>query len=170
MHLQHNTLTNKKQQNVEIREKKVLKPRVAHGVSKAPLQDKNTVVEKIEKIEKVEKIEKIEKAPVRSRSTGIAAAKIEKPTFQVHVRPIKRPARNVDYRSENKENHSTRLLEGVDEAEAYEAETERRRSKKLKIQEWDDLDIDDWNDPLMVSEYVVEIFDYMKKLEVGTNI
>lgn len=32
--------------------------------------------------------------------------------------------------------------------------------------EWDDLDAEDGDDPLMVSEYVMEIFDYMKKVEV----
>ena len=32
--------------------------------------------------------------------------------------------------------------------------------------QWDDLDAEDAGDPLMVSEYVVEIFDYMMKLEV----
>lgn len=32
--------------------------------------------------------------------------------------------------------------------------------------DWDDLDAEDAEDPLMVSEYVVEIFDYMKCLEV----
>ncbi|KAF8734374.1 hypothetical protein AX14_003331 [Amanita brunnescens Koide BX004] len=32
--------------------------------------------------------------------------------------------------------------------------------------EWDDLDADDVDDPLMVSEYVNEIFDYMKQLEL----
>ncbi|KAJ3050569.1 G2/mitotic-specific cyclin [Rhizophlyctis rosea] len=33
---------------------------------------------------------------------------------------------------------------------------------------YDDLDEEDANDPLMVSEYVNEIFEYMKKLEVDT--
>jgi len=32
--------------------------------------------------------------------------------------------------------------------------------------QWDDLDADDGDDPLMVSEYVVEIFSYMKQTEV----
>lgn len=32
--------------------------------------------------------------------------------------------------------------------------------------EWDDLDAEDSEDPLMVSEYVVEIFKYMKQTEV----
>ena len=32
--------------------------------------------------------------------------------------------------------------------------------------EWDDLDAEDADDPLMVSEYIVEIFQYMKEIEV----
>jgi G2/mitotic-specific cyclin 1/2 len=32
--------------------------------------------------------------------------------------------------------------------------------------DWDDLDAADGNDPLMVSEYVIEIFNYMRELEV----
>ncbi|KAJ3034569.1 G2/mitotic-specific cyclin [Rhizophlyctis rosea] len=45
-------------------------------------------------------------------------------------------------------------------------------SKKAKVEEaaqdWDDLDAEDIVDPLMVSEYVTEIFEYMKDLEVQT--
>lgn len=33
--------------------------------------------------------------------------------------------------------------------------------------EWDDLDEGDEDDPLMVSTYVVEIYDYLRKLEVS---
>lgn len=32
--------------------------------------------------------------------------------------------------------------------------------------DWEDLDAEDEEDPLMVSEYVVEIFEYLKKIEV----
>ncbi|KAJ1557773.1 G2/mitotic-specific cyclin, partial [Cladochytrium tenue] len=39
--------------------------------------------------------------------------------------------------------------------------------EELEAQDWDDLDKDDINDPMMVSEYVVEIFAYMKELEVA---
>lgn len=35
--------------------------------------------------------------------------------------------------------------------------------------EWDDLDAEDGDDPLMVSEYVIEILDYMKNTEVSTS-
>ncbi|KAH0581885.1 hypothetical protein H2248_011569 [Termitomyces sp. 'cryptogamus'] len=34
--------------------------------------------------------------------------------------------------------------------------------------QWDDLDADDIDDPLMVSDYVVEIFNYLKQIEITT--
>ncbi|KAF2018834.1 A/B/D/E cyclin [Aaosphaeria arxii CBS 175.79] len=36
------------------------------------------------------------------------------------------------------------------------------------VEDWTDLDKEDYDDPLMVSEYVVEIFDYLKELEIAT--
>lgn len=36
--------------------------------------------------------------------------------------------------------------------------------------DWDDLDAEDADDPLMVSEYVVEIFDYLKRVEVRDRV
>lgn len=35
-----------------------------------------------------------------------------------------------------------------------------------EVQLWDDLDADDWDDPLSVSEYVVDVCKYWKQLEV----
>ncbi|CAG8462745.1 12162_t:CDS:2, partial [Ambispora leptoticha] len=47
--------------------------------------------------------------------------------------------------------------------------TSAHNSKRIKVQEeWEDLDKDDVNDPLMVSEYVVEIFEYLHELEKET--
>jgi G2/mitotic-specific cyclin 2 len=46
------------------------------------------------------------------------------------------------------------------------AEAPRKKQKVEQKPDWDDLDAVDFNDPLMVSEYVVEIFDYMRQLEV----
>lgn len=41
-------------------------------------------------------------------------------------------------------------------------------SKRVKTRvDWEDLDGDDLDDPLMAAEYVVEIFEYMKELEVN---
>ncbi|CAG8681323.1 3103_t:CDS:2, partial [Acaulospora morrowiae] len=48
------------------------------------------------------------------------------------------------------------------------AEVDKNRAKKPKTQEWDDLDADDLSDPMMVSEYAVDIFDYLKELEAET--
>jgi G2/mitotic-specific cyclin 2 len=52
-------------------------------------------------------------------------------------------------------------LEAEMEAFANEPEADPEDSA------WDDLDADDGDDPLMVSEYVGEIFTYMKELEVS---
>ena len=35
---------------------------------------------------------------------------------------------------------------------------------------WEDLDVDDNNDPLMVSEYVQDIFKYIKQVEVSPQL
>lgn len=40
--------------------------------------------------------------------------------------------------------------------------------KKAKTQDYDDLDQDDFEDPMMVSEYVTEIFEYLRELELAT--
>ncbi|KAF8067783.1 nime/cyclinb [Lyophyllum atratum] len=37
-----------------------------------------------------------------------------------------------------------------------------------EAQLWDDLDADDWDDPAMVSEYVVEVCIYLKQIELQT--
>ncbi|EPX73446.1 G2/M B-type cyclin Cdc13 [Schizosaccharomyces octosporus yFS286] len=41
-------------------------------------------------------------------------------------------------------------------------------AEKTEVQDWDDLDAEDWADPLMVSEYVVDIFQYLNQLEIET--
>jgi G2/mitotic-specific cyclin 2 len=50
--------------------------------------------------------------------------------------------------------------------EPAEPEAPRKKQKVEPVQDWDDLDAADANDPFMVSEYVNEIFDYMRVLEV----
>ena len=54
--------------------------------------------------------------------------------------------------------------------EPAEAEAPRKKQKVEKKQDWDDLDAAEINDPQMVSEYVNEIFDYMRELEVFPSI
>ena len=43
-------------------------------------------------------------------------------------------------------------------------------SKKVKREEWDDLDTPEMGDPSMMAEYAVEIFEYMKVLEVSLPV
>jgi G2/mitotic-specific cyclin 2 len=54
----------------------------------------------------------------------------------------------------------------VEETTEQIPEAPRKKQKVEQKQDWDDLDAADANDPLMVSDYVVEIFDYMRELEV----
>ncbi|TFK20644.1 A/B/D/E cyclin [Coprinopsis marcescibilis] len=55
-----------------------------------------------------------------------------------------------------------RRIEAEMEAFANEAEADPENSP------WEDLDADDADDPLLVSEYVIEIFNYMKQMELTT--
>eukprot|EP00842_Homolaphlyctis_polyrhiza_P004709 jgi/Hompol1/5239/HPOL_004272-RA len=41
-------------------------------------------------------------------------------------------------------------------------------TKKARTVPWDDLDAEDGDDPLMLAEYVDEIFEYMRELEIQT--
>jgi hypothetical protein len=49
-------------------------------------------------------------------------------------------------------------------------DVEAKESVKLEFAEGvENLDLEDLDDPLMVAEYVVEIFEYLKKLEIATQ-
>lgn len=68
-----------------------------------------------------------------------------------------------DAQEENEEDvHSARIAAEM-EAFANEVEADPENSA------WDDLDADDSDDPLMVSEYVQDIFGYLKQVEVNSN-
>jgi hypothetical protein len=59
--------------------------------------------------------------------------------------------------------------ESVEPEVEPELEVEDEKSTKDKFAAGvEDLDKEDMDDPLMVAEYVVEIFDYLKKLEIAT--
>lgn len=53
-------------------------------------------------------------------------------------------------------------------AQALELGVESEPEADPNGDDWDDLDADDADDPLMVNEYVVEIFQYMKQIELTT--
>jgi hypothetical protein len=58
-----------------------------------------------------------------------------------------------------------------EEEPAFHEEEEESKRRNALVEKnligWDDLDAEDSGDPLMVSEYVEEIFCYMRKLEVN---
>ena len=45
--------------------------------------------------------------------------------------------------------------------------TNNNNNNQKSEQPWDDLDLEDAGDPLMVSEYVIDIMDYMRSIEVS---
>lgn len=60
------------------------------------------------------------------------------------------------------------------EDEAAEVENAVRLKEEQEVDpfrnQWTDLDAEDADDPLMVSEYVVEIFEYLKEVEVSVRV
>jgi len=60
---------------------------------------------------------------------------------------------------------SVTLLKKTEEASAYLSLDKENIDPLKQVVDWDDLDTEDSGDPLMVSDYVAEIFDYMKQLE-----
>jgi len=74
---------------------------------------------------------------------------------------------------EKKEEEQEQEEEQVSLLETLKASAEKNKLKddeefKKDVQDWEDLDAEDANDPSMVSEYVNEIFDYMRELEKTT--
>lgn len=62
---------------------------------------------------------------------------------------------------------STNLVEKLHVASEHEVSTKFKKSKRTDY-EWQDLDEEDFDDPLMVSEYVNDIFPYLHELEHKT--
>ena len=113
--------------------------------------------------------------------------KVTKPAVSVKTRKaaaatsqIKTVEKRVEKKEEEQvvEKKKTRSIKPVESAipvfsapvkekvQVVETVVAEHVSKRAKTQEWDDLDAEDENDPVMASEYVNEIFEYMKELEV----
>ncbi|CAG8803569.1 20460_t:CDS:2, partial [Cetraspora pellucida] len=109
---------------------------------------------KIENIDKIEKVGKIEQNFSFSQH-----AKDEK------LFVFKSGAPNVP-------NFRARYVEpkpiATKSYQMHDVEVDKKRAKKPRTQDWQDLDADDAHDPLMVSEYAVDIFQYLKELEAET--
>jgi G2/mitotic-specific cyclin 1/2 len=113
----------------------------------------------------------IESKPLASKQTTQNTASV--------VIPKKRPSEAVAPRRTLTQSTSSSSLAQKNNAryasrrrpeEVVEPEAPRKKQKVEPKQDWDDLDAADANDPLMVSDYVVEIFDYMRELEVSVSL
>jgi len=72
-------------------------------------------------------------------------------------------------RHTEKQKLAVKELEALDESQAEVDKVAAELVEEIapaSVQLWDDLDAEDWDDPVMVSEYVVDVCVYLKKIEV----
>lgn len=119
--------------------------------------------EKTEKAEKAEKVEKTEKpAPeVKHPGSGVKRSSSQKSieTETFHEEP---PRKKVDVERASAVESSKPAP--AKDAQEHSVEPEAAQGYDEVL----DLDTEDLDDPVMVAEYVVEIFDYMRQLELET--
>jgi hypothetical protein len=97
----------------------------------------------------------------KTSSTSSITLSVQEETPAEDEQPSRK---KIHLESENRE-----YLEESKENQAH-VDVEEKESVKQDFAEGvEDLDREDLDDPLMVAEYVVEIFDYLKKLEVVTR-
>lgn len=109
------------------------------------------------------------KRPASGQGVGGAAKK--------RITSTQKPIREDDHEeSENQEPVQSKVEAEAKVAKSVGSKLEQIRERVNIYEEEDDqedaiipdLDREDADDPLMVSEYVVEIFDYLKELEIAT--
>jgi len=59
--------------------------------------------------------------------------------------------------------------EEIEKAKIEKESEDNKKIEKVKDKDWDDLDAEDEFDPIMVSEYVNEIFEYLREKEISTR-
>ncbi|KAI0747008.1 cyclin-like protein [Daedaleopsis nitida] len=116
-------------------------------------------------------------APIPSPKRFVAAreaARTGVPAASRVPRRISRPKVEEDEEEAHRAFKKRRTSSDMPDVDALheedlEEEVEVKRDVEAEPQEqWDDLDAEDADDPLMVSEYVVEIFEYLKQVEQTT--
>ncbi|CZR60901.1 probable G2/mitotic-specific cyclin-B1 [Phialocephala subalpina] len=110
------------------------------------------------------------KTEVKRTGSGVLAGK--RKTSSSSSNMIKEETPAEDEQPSRKKIHIEQTKVEVEETQEYVAEPEVDEKKSVKqafAEGVEDLDREDLDDPLMVAEYVVEIFEYLKKLEVATR-
>jgi len=115
-------------------------------------------------------IEKINTEYVTERRKLFKKEKQSKDTENLEKSKLTEEDKN---KTENKRKKSI-FEEEIEKAQAKEEnsendEVEEEYPEKAREQDWDDLDAEDEFDPIMVSEYVNDIFNYLKEKEISTK-
>lgn len=91
----------------------------------------------------------------------------------VEAKPVEEPVietMETDETRQSKRRHTdTKPLQDDSQLEADTVAAELEAAEP-SVQLWDDLDADDWDDPIMVSEYVSEVCVYLKQIEVCLHL
>ncbi|KAF5318683.1 hypothetical protein D9619_010678 [Psilocybe cf. subviscida] len=89
----------------------------------------------------------------------------------IEAKPVQKPVvetMEIDETRQSKRRHTdTKPLQDDSQLEADKVAAELEAAEP-SVQHWDDLDADDWDDPIMVSEYVSEVCVYLKQIELET--
>ncbi|SGZ52953.1 CIC11C00000002591 [Sungouiella intermedia] len=96
----------------------------------------------------------------------VAKAKDVRPKTAAPLAPLQLIPHRLPQKRQATES-STNLVEKLHHESDEESSTKFKKSKRTDY-EWQDLDEEDFDDPLMVSEYVNEIFPYLHELEQKT--
>jgi G2/mitotic-specific cyclin 1/2 len=112
------------------------------------------------------------KAEVKRTGSGVMAGKRKTSATSSNALSIKEETPAEDEQPSRKKIHlEAQEQKAIEESKENKAEQEIEAKELVKQlpDDVDDLDREDLDDPLMVAEYVVEIFEYLKKLEVATQ-
>lgn len=114
-------------------------------------------------------VKRITRVPAPKKVAAVPAIE-EKPAEASKVRAEPKEVLTVEIKKENKAKASASVVAKHAMSDASETLPAAKKVKTTpKIQDWEDLDADDSGDPMMVSEYVEEIFAYYKQLEVSKS-
>lgn len=116
---------------------------------------------------------------VAREATAPIEEKVEAEAEPVVLEPIVEPelveepvveTLELDETRQYKRRHTdTKPLQDDSQAEADRVAAELEAAEP-SVQLWDDLDADDWDDPIMVSEYVSDVCVYLKQIEVCRSV
>jgi len=133
------------------------------AASKAALASKATAhAGGIQKVSRTNSARTSTRPPLQPRDSN------KKPSSTTHKRPSNKDTTLQAEEPPRKKAELERKAPTVEKIPEEQVETEVKPTVKAFDDAVQDLDTEDLDDPLMAAEYVVEIFDYLKDLEIIT--